>query len=176
MEPISAKIAEKALQPDASQNKLQSSQSFERTLVEKKNAAEAGGGAPTPVSRISEEQQAHLLTQLRMKVQQTSSTNPSQLFSREMQSVHQKLTSVAQRVSALPRVPAFDGLRNHLQNLEAQYRNSGNLLHSLGPDAKLQDLLHLQEDMYLMTQNLEVFSRVVDQTTSGVKTILQTQV
>jgi hypothetical protein len=38
------------------------------------------------------------------------------------------------------------------------------------------DLMKLQMQMYQLTENLELMSKVVEQVTSGMKTLLQTQV
>jgi hypothetical protein len=71
--------------------------------------------------------------------------------------------------------PRAADLRGSLGNLEQQWSQLDSVLKS-GKDMTQADLLVLQGRLYQLTQHVEVLSKVVDQVTGGVKTILNTNV
>jgi hypothetical protein len=126
--------------------------------------------------RIPPARQQELRTRLRKRLERNPSATPVQLFEGDLKVHEARLSDVVNRVAALPKVRAFDALRNHLSGLESQYLETGRSISALGASPPLQDLLRLQQDVYRMSQNLEIFSRLVDQAVTGIKTIIQTQV
>ena len=87
-----------------------------------------------------------------------------------------KLDGLTQKVSSAPKSPALDAVRNRLNSVEAQYQQSEKLLNGLSGNDNPRDMLAIQMQMYKMTQNIEIMTKVVEQTTSGIKSVLQTQV
>jgi hypothetical protein len=79
-------------------------------------------------------------------------------------------------VAAIPANAALDPLRARLGLIETQFAESGRLLNTAGSLSDPKALLGVQVQLYQMMSNVEMLSKVVDQMTSGVKTILQTQV
>ena len=60
--------------------------------------------------------------------------------------------------------------------MDSQFQSAGQMVNSLRGTESPGDLMKIQMQMYQLTENLELTSKVVEQVTSGVKSILQTQV
>ena len=70
---------------------------------------------------------------------------------------------------------AAESLSNRLQLLDSQFRVIGDNLKLNSLDTDPIQLLKLQSDIYQMDEELELLTRVVDQATNGVRSLLQTQ-
>jgi hypothetical protein len=62
-----------------------------------------------------------------------------------------------------------------LNLIEQQYQKSGDLIGRV-KNMDPQSLLKAQVQLYQLSENMELLSKVVEQMTSGVKTIMQTNV
>lgn len=102
--------------------------------------------------------------------------DPKQVLSVHFQQTKQKVDSLNQRVSALPKTPALQPLRDRLLSVDTQFQNAGKLLNSIKGGESPQELLKIQMSMYQLSENVEVMSKAVEQVSSGMKNILQTQV
>jgi len=79
-------------------------------------------------------------------------------------------------VAVAPDVSAFEPLRDRLKGIEADFNASAKLMSGPGSLDDPHRLLEMQMEVYKLAQNVEIMSRTVSEATSGVKTILQTQV
>ena len=74
----------------------------------------------------------------------------------------------------------FETLRHtnilELNGIEADFNASAKLMSGPGSLDDPHRLLEMQMEVYKLAQNVEIMSRTVSEATSGVKTILQTQV
>jgi len=70
---------------------------------------------------------------------------------------------------------AAESVQNRLDLLNAQFRALGNQLQESAAKNDPMQLLRLQNNIYQLDEELELISKVVDQTTSGVRSLLQTQ-
>jgi hypothetical protein len=129
---------------------------------------------PPEVTQISSEQKKLLESNLRKRLDRG---NAQDVFKVDLRKARTKLDGLTQQVSSAPKSPALDAVRNRLNSVEAQYQESEKLLNGLnGSNTSPRDMLAIQMQMYKMTQNIEIMTKVVEQTTSGVKSVLQTQV
>lgn len=80
------------------------------------------------------------------------------------------------RVATIKPSSAADSLQNRLDLLNVQFRVLGNNLQDSAARNDPMQLLRLQNDIYQMDEELELVSKVVDQATNGVRSLLQTQV
>lgn len=71
---------------------------------------------------------------------------------------------------------ALDKVKGKLTSIEAQYNQLDGTLQQISPDASPQDWLRLQQMANSMNENISVLAKLVDAASSGVKTILQTQI
>lgn len=70
----------------------------------------------------------------------------------------------------------MDKVKGKLTSIEAQYNRLDTTLQKISPNASPQDWLRLQQMANSMNENISVLSKLVDSASSGVKTILQTQI
>lgn len=71
--------------------------------------------------------------------------------------------------------PSGTDLRGRFGQIETEWNNVESIMRS-NKDLSTTELLGLQARLYQVTQHVEVLSKVVDQVTGGVKTILNTNV
>jgi hypothetical protein len=128
-----------------------------------------------PTKQISDQRATNLETALRKRLTQTTATNPSHLFATDMRAARANVNRLNATVNKMPDNKSSATIRNSLSSIEAQYQQSAKLIGGTkGMD--LQGLLKIQVELYQMSENINLLSKVVDQVTSGVKTIFQTQV
>lgn len=131
---------------------------------------------PPEVKQVSTEQQKALQADLAQRVEKMGTTSPTNLFAVNITQAKEGVQRLTSRVNALPKTPAFEPIRQRLASIDAQYRQAGDLLSSLDGKQSQGDLMKIQLQMYQLTENLELMSKVVEQVSSGVKSVLQTQV
>jgi hypothetical protein len=130
---------------------------------------------PPEVKQVSSEQIKTLETDLHKRLQQPGATPTSSLFAPDLKRSKIQVDNLTSRVNALPKTPPFDPLRQRLTAIDSQYQSAGKLIGSIQGNASSADLMKIQLQMYQLSENLELMSKVVEQVTSGVKSILQTQ-
>lgn len=86
-----------------------------------------------------------------------------------------RIDGIKEALSGMGNSPRAADLRGSLGNLEKEWSEFDSILKS-GKDMTQGDLLMLQGRLYQLTQHVEVLSKVVDQVTGGVKTVLNTNV
>ena len=79
-------------------------------------------------------------------------------------------------VKANSSTSTMDKVKGKLTSIEAQYNQLDGTLQKISPNASPQDWLRLQQMANSMNENINVLSKLVDSASSGVKTILQTQI
>jgi hypothetical protein len=79
-------------------------------------------------------------------------------------------------VKANSSIGTMDKVKGKLTSIEAQYNHLDATLQQISPNASPQDWLRLQQMANSMNENISVLSKLVDSASSGVKTILQTQI
>jgi hypothetical protein len=87
-----------------------------------------------------------------------------------------QLDRLTERITASPQAATLEPLRKRLLSLESQYQQVGSAVDRIGSPANPERLLQLQQDVYRLNESLGIVSRVVDQVTSGIKSVLQTQI
>ena len=131
---------------------------------------------PPEVREVSMEQKKVLQADLAKRIEHTGSTSAHKIFKGDLQRAKEGMHELTKRVDALPKTPAFEPFRNRLAGIDAQFHDANRLVHSIKSGESPGDLMKIQMQMYQLTENLELMSKVVEQVTSGVKSILQTQV
>ena len=86
------------------------------------------------------------------------------------------LDNIQSTVKANSSNSTMDKVKGKLNSIEAQYNQLDVTLQQISPDATPQDWLRLQLMANSMNENISVLSKLVDSASSGVKTILQTQI
>jgi hypothetical protein len=101
---------------------------------------------------------------------------PAAAFTDDLKAARGSLDQLTNRVSALPNHESLQPLRKQLVDLETEFTKAGQGVNALKGTATPQQLLKLQADMFQINEHLSIMSKMVDQITSGVKSILQTQI
>jgi len=98
------------------------------------------------------------------------------IFTPKLELAGNALSVLSKRVAAMEQTSASTPLRNRLQMLETQFRRTGDNMDEAAGQTNPLQLLKLQQDIYQIDEELELLSKVVEQTTSGIKSVLQTQI
>jgi hypothetical protein len=131
---------------------------------------------PPEVNKVSLAQQQALKADLSQRMTQAPTASAQKLFAVDMKRAKEGVQKLTSRVDALPKTPAFQPFRDRLASIDSQFQSSGQLLNSIKSGSSPQDLMKVQMQMYQLNENLELMSKVVEQVTTGMKSILQTQV
>ena len=86
------------------------------------------------------------------------------------------LNRLKERINSIPDVSSSRDVESLLRNVEQQYTKLDSIASTLPPNASPQQWMGLQQQVYRMNENINALSKLVSQTASGVKTIVQTQV
>jgi hypothetical protein len=164
--------------------RLQQQQGGARSFQDVLRQQEAAGGqqagappeaaAPPPVSGAKIEQ---MRLDLMQRVERLPPGSPS------VNALLPELLDSRTRLGMLRDVMAKQGaagasgtdLRGRFGQIEAEWNHVESIMRS-NKDLSTTELLGLQARLYQVTQHVEVLSKVVDQVTGGVKTILNTNV
>jgi len=159
---------DKATSPKSGQSK------FDLVRADLQNRSSQQVTLPPEVKQVSVAQQKAMQTDLSSQVAKGAS--PQQVLGVNMKRTQVSVDRLSKRVNALPKTPSFQPLHDRLASIDAQFRDAGKLVNSIKGGESPQQLLNIQMKMYQLSENLELMSKVVEQVTSGTKTILQTQV
>jgi hypothetical protein len=129
---------------------------------------------PPEVKEVSLQQKKVLQADLNKRLSQTGPKSTQNIFAVDMKRAKVQVDQLSTRVNALPKTPAFDPLRQRLTSIDSQFQTAGQLVHSLKGTESPGELMKVQMQMYQLSENLELMSKVVEQATSGVKSLLQT--
>jgi phage shock protein A len=155
--------------------KAQPSQ-FDKVAEAVRDRQSGAATLPPAVTGVSDGQKRVLVAELRKKMEQTGAKTPQQLFQRDLNKTGANIDALSKRVDALPKTPTMEPIRTRLASIEKQFQATSGLVSSTATSNSPGDLLKMQVQMYQLTQNVEIVSKVVDEVNSGVKQILQTQV
>jgi len=146
---------------------------FDKVLEESKPATKEppSKGVESPASL-----QRSPVAELQQKIGVSPMGKPADIFAHDLKTTGTNLNQLTQRVRALPETSTFDSIRNQLAALDAKYQQIGTAVGKIPDSANLPQLLKLQKDMYDISENIGLVSKLVDQLTSGVKSLLQTQI
>ncbi|HEX4772156.1 MAG TPA: hypothetical protein VH351_15075 [Bryobacteraceae bacterium] len=93
----------------------------------------------------------------------------------KLESAGSSLSDLNARAATIKPANVAESLQNRLDLLNVQFRVLGDHLQESAAKNDPMQLLRLQNDIYQLDEELELVSKVVDQTTNGVRSLLQTQ-
>jgi hypothetical protein len=144
--------------------------------IQSKIAEKVAADLKIPAAAQPKPQQiASMERDLRQRLEVTKAQSPAEFFGPEMDRSKATLDKLTAAVNKLPAKSAVDPIRQRLNAIEQQFQRSGNLIGG-SKEMEPKSLLNTQMQLYQLSENMEMLSKVVDQLTSGVKTIMQTQV
>src|SRR5262249_52316898 len=128
---------------------------------------------PPLVETLDPQQQKAAETKL-VKGMETKSG--SGLFVDDLAQVKRRVETQSKKVQQLPKTAENDPLRKRMTVLDDQVQSVEGMVKKLGNMENPKELLKVQIEIYKISQNVELFSKVVESATSGTKQLLQTQV
>jgi len=175
MEPISQKVGGMLARQTTQQPGQKSAPSkFDTVRADLNQKLNAQAQMPEKVTSVSAQEKHALVNDLRAKLQTPGAAQNA--LQGELNKLGDGIAQVKQQVAAAPKSSALDPLRERLASVEADFNNSANILKSPGNLSDPNRLLEMQVEMYKLSQNVEILSRVVGDVASGVRTMIQTQV
>ena len=112
---------------------------------------------------------------LKQRLLQTDTRSAAVPVRGKIKNTRVEMDKLAAAVGNLPQQSTFSPFRERLSVLEQQFQKSGELIQGMS-DMDPKSLLNVQMQLYQLSGNIELLSKLVDQTSSGVKTMLQVQV
>src|ERR1700761_6589923 len=174
VDPIAKAATGKVLDAVDGQDKASPAKSgqskFDRVRADLQDRNAQQVAIPPEVKQVSLQQQKAM--QADLASQMAKGAAPQQVLGVNMKRTQVAVDRLTKRVDALPKTPSFQPLRDRLNSIDAQFQDAGKLLNSIKGGESKQDLLNIQMKMYQLSENLELMSKVVEQGTSGTKSIL----
>jgi len=179
--PATSSVVGKAVQPTVEQGKTGAAKTGESKFDKVRQSLQGEQKAdqvkiPPEVKQVSAQQKKTLEADLSRRMKKTGAVSAQELFAKDLKNAKHSVTQLTNRVNALPKTSAFDPLRNRLTSIDKQFQSADQLMSSVKGSTNPEDYLKVQMRMYQLTENLEMMSKVVEQLTSGMKSVLQTQV
>jgi hypothetical protein len=135
----------------------------------------AAGMKLPPLVQLSAQQISSIENGLKQQLERTTARSATEFFRGRTSSTHVGMDKLADAVGRLPPESAFSPLRDRLKVLEQQFQKSGDLIQGV-TDMDPKSLLNVQMQLYQLSGNIELMSKLVEQVSSGVKTMLQIQI
>jgi type III secretion system YscI/HrpB-like protein len=114
--------------------------------------------------------------ELKRRLEQVRQRDLNEIFKADLQESKEKVDAIRKQMAAQPPSEVFGPVKERLLQIENQFVESGKLLRGLGKLDSPQDYLKMQVEMYRLTQNVELLSKIAGEAASGVNKVLSTQV
>ena len=144
--------------------------------IRSKIAEKVVGDVKLPaVAPPTAQQVASLDKSLQKQLERTDARSATEFFSAKVKDTGAAMDRLSQKVDQVSPRGVTSPLRDRLNSIEQQFQKTGTMLKRVnGMDPKA--LLNVQVQFYQVAENMELLSKVVDQVSSGAKTVMQTQV
>ena len=131
---------------------------------------------PPEIVQIPPQEKKRLEVEFKKRIDEARVRDLNEIFKSDLRESKVQVDAVRRGLSAQPSNPALDPLKERLIRVENQFLESGRLLRGLGKIDSPEDYLKMQFQMYRLTQNVELLSKIAGELTSGVTKVLNTQV
>jgi hypothetical protein len=182
MNQVVSSVAQTAMQQgpekQTQQNQTQAKTSFEETLQKAEQKPQVSESAmqktqETLKNPAIEKIQADLQNTMQ-QFPRTSPTSKSDLLP-DYDMLNGRVSVLKDVMQGLTKAPDASGLRDYMKRTENMYGDVVSMMNS-NKDLRPGELLTLQARMYMISQHIDVMSKVVDQMTGGIKTVLNTNI
>jgi hypothetical protein len=157
----------------------------QKTFAETLDQQKPGGAttaAPAPASPATESTQP-LAEQFRLSLEKEyqrapmAPGNPTQeMLMKQLQEVRNPISYVRDAIGGLSHTPTGTDLNGMFKGIENEWFDLEKALKTVNEFTTGGQLLGLQARLYKVAQHIEVMSKVVDQTTGGIKTVINTNI
>jgi hypothetical protein len=132
----------------------------------------------TQVDKMPEAQKVEIQREWATRVSQMERADQTEFFARKIEGSHEKLIQLEKNLPAIDDGPWKDMMVNRLDEFQTEYSQLDSFLKdfSAGKEFNQQELLAVQIRAHQVTQSVEILSKAVEHSISGMKTIFQTNV
>ena len=154
-----------------------SGEKFEAAMNEQ-NEPGAPPGEPASAPPISHDEVVRMERELQTRVLKMERTEQVHYFSKPLEVSYAAYADVRERLGQAPTSPAQHRMLETLDHLGTEYEELSGFLKDFasGKDVSQQERLAVQIRSHQVLQSVEILSKSVEQSTSGMKTIIQTNV
>ena len=129
----------------------------------------------SPASPAATHKTSFARSDLVQPVERSGAPSSSEGLRQNMATARIDMNRLTNALGKLPEQPAASPIRERLNDLEQQFQKSGILVQQLN-DMDPKSLLNAQMQLYQLSENIGLMSKLVEQMSSGVKTMLQIQI
>jgi hypothetical protein len=182
MSQIVSSVAQAAMQQgpekQLQQNQTQTKTSFEETLQKTEQQTQVSDvSMQRTQDSLSNPAVNQLQTELQNRYQQIPPVNPTSKsdIMPDFEMLGSKMSMFQDLRNGLTKAPTASGLQDYMKRTENMYGDVVSMMNT-NRDLRPGELLSLQARMYMVSQHIDVMSKVIDQMTGGVKTVLNTSI
>ena len=173
---LASQTAANKLNGSEAQKKVNPSKFDEVRSRLEKPASAPGQVALQQAARISPQEKMRVEAEFKKRLDEARLRDLDEIFKTDLQKSKEQADKIRRDLSSQPPSPAIDSVKTRLVHVENQFLESGRLLGKLGKIESAEDYLKMQLQMYKMTQNVELLSKIAGEVVSGVNKVLNTQV
>lgn len=181
-DPVSAiipQMATPATKAAGTNNPQAVTRSFQTVLQDgstrPRTVQDAGAGDKKP-DAVSGADLEHLRAELARRLDRIPTNDKSlDKFWPELMRTHTRMGMLREAMKGIDQTPTGTNLKGVFGKVESEWFNLEQIMRS-DKDLSSGELLGLQARLYQVSQHIDVMSKVVDQMTGGIKTILNTNV
>lgn len=132
----------------------------------------------TQVQQMPQDERMKVETEFHNKVDKMERPDQARFYATKIDEANRGLVKVEKGCQQLGPSPAKNNLIERLEDMRAHYGDMDKFMNEFagGKNFSQAELLSVQMRMHQLTQSVELLGKTVEQTTSGMKTIFQTNV
>jgi hypothetical protein len=180
MSQVISTVAQTAMQqgPEKQLQQNQPKTSFEETLQKTEQQAQVSEAS---MQKTRESMNNPAINRIQADLQNTYQQTPQNAPTSKSDLLPQyemlggRTSMMRDVMQGITKAPDAAGLKDYAKRAESMYGDVVSMMNS-NRDLRPGELLTLQARMYMISQHIDVMSKVVDQMTGGVKTVLNTSI
>ena len=113
------------------------------------------------------------------EIEKRGEGSEGEILKERINELKSKMEAVSGKMPSVEKSQFSEAINNYLKTTEERFSKLDNMVDKLNSGEghySMRDLLKIQFEIQTVTQNVELLSKIVDQVSSGLKTIMQTQV
>jgi len=181
-DPVSAvtpQMAQQVAKAAGTNNKEAVARSFQAVLQDgstRPRTVQDAGSGDKPTQGVSGASLEQLRSELARRLDRIPSDDKSlDKFWPELMRTHSRMGMLTEAMKGIDNTPTGANLKGVFGRVESEWFNLEQVMRS-DKDLSSGELLGLQARLYQVSQHIDVMSKVVDQMTGGIKTILNTNI
>jgi hypothetical protein len=145
---------------------------IKRKLAESNSEGAPSSSSEAPASSVTQSSQVQ---PGQITPPETVANSPQDRVRHSLAVSHKNLVDLRQRVNASSNTGPLQEMTKRLAGIEDEYRRLTSAVAAMPPNATPQQWMAMQQRVYRVSESVGTLSNIVNQATSSVKSILQTQ-